>query len=333
MKRCILVTGAAGFLGGRTAKFLAEYFGEYQIVATSRRDTRALEFINHNCHFVPGDLCNFEFCESVLKHTEIVIHCAALSAPFGPYESFYQSNYIATKTLLEASIKNNVKRFIFISTPSIYFNYSDRFNVRESDLLPEKMVNHYAQTKLLAENIVLQNNGKVIDTMALRPRAIIGAEDTVIFPRMLEAYHKGKLKIVGDGKNICDFTCVRNVMEAIVCGIKAPQSAFGEAYNITDGEAVHFWEALNFALKSLDLKPPTQRIPKQLALLVAGFMEYKAHIMNETKEPPLTKYSVGILANHFTMDISKARTNLNYKPVMKTFEGIQEYILWHKTQQ
>ena len=98
MKRCILVTGAAGFLGGRTAKFLAEYFGEYQIVATSRRDTRALEFINHNCHFVPGDLCNFEFCESVLKHTEIVIHCAALSAPFGPYESFYQSNYIATKT-------------------------------------------------------------------------------------------------------------------------------------------------------------------------------------------------------------------------------------------
>jgi len=62
------------------------------------------------------------------------------------------------------------------------------------------MVNNYALTKLLAENYVLEKNNFGIETIALRPRAIIGAEDTVIFPRVLEAYHKGKLKIVGDGK-------------------------------------------------------------------------------------------------------------------------------------
>lgn len=50
------------------------------------------------------------------------------------------------------------------------------------------------------------------------------------------------------------------------------------------------------------------------------------------KEPLLTKYGVGILANDFTLDITKAKKLLNYKPVMETFEGINEYILWHKSQ-
>jgi 2-alkyl-3-oxoalkanoate reductase len=328
----IVITGAAGFLGGRTAKFFAQNFTDYQIIATSRRDTRTAELTANNCLFMAGDLSDISFCESLSKNAEIVVHCAALSAPFGEYDTFYHANFLATHSLLEASKKNGVKKFIFISTPSIYFNYEDRFNVSENDDLPKKMVNHYAETKLMAENLVLANNGKGIDTIALRPRAIIGAEDTVIFPRMLEAYHKGKLKIVGDGKNICDLTCVRNVIESIVCAIHAPAEAFGEAYNITDGEGVNFWDALNYALKALNLNPPTKKVNKKLALLVAGILEFKAKIMRDKKEPPLTRYGVGILANNFTLDISKAKKMLHYQPVMTTFEGINEYIIWHKTQ-
>lgn len=333
MKKRLIVTGAAGFLGGRTAKFLAQHFNEYQVIGSSRRVNRKEEFAKHQVEFVVGDLCDPSFCKSLTQNADIVIHCAALSAPFGSYQSFYQSNYIATETLLNASIKNKVSKFIFISTPSIYFNYSDRFNVSESDELPKKMVNNYAKTKLLAENLVLNSNDKGIQTIALRPRAIIGAEDTVILPRMLEAYHNGKLKIVGDGKNSCDMTCVRNVIEAIICSINAQKSAYGEAYNITDGEAIKFWETLNYTLTELGLTPPTKRIPKQIAMFVAGILELKAFLLQEKKEPPLTKYGVGILANHFTLNISKAISNLNYKPLMKTHEGINEYIKWHKTQQ
>lgn len=333
MKKRIIVTGAAGFLGGHTAKFLAQNFDDYQVIATSRRANRIEEFAANNVAFIAGDLCNDSFCKSLTQNADIVIHCAALSAPFGSYELFYQSNYVATETLLNASIKNEVSKFIFISTPSIYFNYTDRFNVSESDELPKKMVNNYAKTKLLAENLVLNSNGKGIQTIALRPRAIIGAEDTVIVPRMLEAYHKGKLKIVGDGKNMCDMTCVRNVIEAIICAINAPENAYGEAYNITDNDKVNFWDALNYILTQLGLTPPTKRVPKQIAMFVAGVLELKAFLFQEKKEPPLTRYGVGILANHFTLDISKAISKLNYSPVMKTYEGINEYIKWHKMQQ
>jgi 2-alkyl-3-oxoalkanoate reductase len=332
MENKILITGAAGFLGGRTAKYFGQHLKEYTIIGTSRRESRKNELNTEGGVFIAGDLTNADFCDELTKNVEIVVHCAAFSSPFGEYDAFYQSNYVATDCLLKASIKNGVEKFIFISTPSIYFNYEDRFNVKESDALPTKMVNHYATTKLMAEELVLKHNGQGIETIALRPRAIIGAEDTVIFPRVLEAYKQNKLKIVGDGANICDFTCVINVIEAILCCINADKTAYGAAYNITDTKPIVFWEAVNYALTGLNKQPISHKISKNIALFAARIMEFKAQLFKE-KEPALTKYSVGILCQNFTLDVSKATKLLHYRPVMTTYEGIDEYIEWEKWNQ
>lgn len=331
MKTKLLITGAAGFLGGRTAKHFAAN-AAYELVATSRRSDRKKELNNAGCHFVAGDLCEADFCEKITQNKDIVVHCAALSSPYGAYHNFYSANYVATKHLLESSIKNGVRKFIFISTPSIYFNFSDRFDVKESEPLPAKMVNAYAQTKLLAEQLVLAHNQQNIQTIALRPRSIIGAEDTVIFPRVLTAYKANRLKIIGEGNNICDLTCVSNVIEAIRCAIDAEVDAYGEAYNITDGEGVKFWEAVNYALTSLGWNTVEKRVPKQLAMLAATVIEQKAKWLRDKREPALTRYGIGILSNHFTLNIEKARNMLRYEPIMKTKDGIDEYITWHKEQ-
>jgi len=330
MKLKLLLTGAAGFLGGRTAKYFAQD-NSYEVVATSRRNDRKAELEHAGCQFIAGDLTNEAFCSTITKNIDIVIHCAALSAPFGDYSEFYSANYLATKQLLDSSIANSVRKFIFISTPSIYFNYSDRFDVKEHEPLPKQMVNDYAATKLLAEQLVLGKNNQNIQTIALRPRAIIGAEDTVIFPRVLEAYNKGRLKIIGDGQNICDLTCVRNVIEAINCAIKASDDANGEAYNITDGNAVKFWDMVNYALTSLGYQPVQQKVNQKVALFAASIMERKAKLFREKKEPTLTRYGIGVLSQHFTLSIEKARTQLQYEPKMTTLEGVNEYIIWHQT--
>lgn len=325
----IVITGAAGFLGGRTAKYLAQHFKENKIIATSRRDFRKDELENAGCVFMAGDLADAGFCQKLTQNTQMVIHCAALSSPWGNYDDFYTSNVVATQNLLQAAIKNKVEKFIFISTPSIYFNFQERFKVSEAEPLPEKMVNHYATTKLIAEKWVLERNNQGIKTIALRPRAIIGAEDTVIFPRVLEAYKQGKLKIVGSGENVVDLTCVQNVIEAIICCINAPEAAYGEAYNITNGEPVKLWNILNLLLTDLGFAPPTKKVPKKLALWAAGFVEWKTKLLSPQKEPALTKYGIGILADNFTLDISKARKKLHYKPSQSTLEGIKEFIDWY----
>lgn len=329
MKNTILVTGAAGFLGGRVAKHFAQIGEQYTVIATSRRTERKDELESYGCAFIAGDLCNMDFCDTITQNVTTVIHCAALSAPYGNYQHFHHSNVLATQTLLNASIKNGVKKFIFISTPSIYFNYSDRFDVKESDPLPSKMVNAYAATKLQAEQLVLAKNTTQFKTIALRPRAIIGAEDTVIFPRVLEAYNQKRLRIIGNGENVCDMTCAYNVIEAIRCAIHANDEAYGEAYNITDGAYVKFWDAVNYALTSLAFEPVERKVPQKLAYFAASVIEQKAKLFSE-KEPTLTKYGIGILSHSFTLSIEKANKLLNYKPLMSTYEGINEYISWHK---
>jgi len=330
IRKKVIVTGAAGFVGGRTVRFMANLLTENDIISTSRRNSRKNELENFGSAFKCGDLTDKTFCEDLTLGAETIFHCAALSSPWGSYDQFYESNFLATKTLLDASIKNGAKKFIYLSTPSIYFNHSDRYNVKESDPLPEKMVNHYAATKLLAEQYVLSRNGEQIFTIALRPRAIIGAEDTVILPRVIEAYELGRLKIVGNGENVCDMTNVRNVIEAMVCALRAEESAYGHAYNITNGEPTKIWEALNYLLTELGKEPTTKKISQRVAEIAASFMEWKARVFHPEKEPALTRYGIGVMAQNFTLDISKAKTKLNYSPVQTTKEGIDEYIKWHK---
>jgi len=176
----------------------------------------------------------------------------------------------------------------------------------------------------------LSKNSEKFSTIAIRPRALIGAEDTVIFPRILTAYKHGKLKIVGNGQNICDLTCVRNVIEAIVCCLNASKNAYGQAYNITNDEPVKFWQSLNFVLTELGFEKITKNIPHQIAMLAATFIEMNAKLFKHKKEPALTCYGVGVLSENFTLDISKAKNNINYKPVQTTIEGLNEFIKWYK---
>lgn len=327
----LLITGASGFLGGRTAAHFAR-LPQYSVRATSRSTKKEANLTQLGCEFVPGDLTDATFVSQLVAGMDTIVHCAALSSPYGVRSAFESANILATETLLQAARNAGVSKFIFISTPTVYVDLTSKFNVKESDPLPKNPVNRYAETKLQAERIVLANNSQGIQTLALRPRAIIGAEDTVIFPRVLNAYEKGKLKIVGKGDNLCDLTCVRNVIEAIHCAMYAPEHAYGEAYNITNGEPVNFWEMLNYALESLGYNRVHKKVPKALAIRVASLVESYYKLFHPHKEPTLTAYGIAVLADHFTMDISKAQTLLNYKPVMTTKEGIDEFIAWHKNQ-
>lgn len=327
----IIVTGASGFLGGRLLKYLTQWKDSFEVVGTGRRTERKAEFEQLNCRYQTGDLLNVDFCNSLLTGAGAVVHCAALSAPWGKRDEFVKANIIATLNLLNSAQQTGVKTFVFISTPSIYYTSQPRFNVSESESLPAKMINEYAATKWEAEQEVVSRHSATFKTIALRPRAIIGAEDTVIFPRLLKAYESRRLKIIGSGQNIVDLTTVRNVIEAIICALQAPAEAYGQAYNITNGEPVRLWEEINFLLQQLHLKPVTQRVPLGIADAFARWLELKAG-WTSTAEPTLTRYGIGVLAHSLTMDISKARKLLNYHPVQTTREGIIEFIEWYQNQ-
>jgi nucleoside-diphosphate-sugar epimerase len=328
MTKNILVTGATGFLGSRLTERLSSEPG-YRIVATGRREEAGQGLIGPQVKFISGDLTRKEFTKQLMEQEiDVLIHCAALSSPWGKYDDFYQANVIATENLLAGAKQAGIQRIVHISTPSIYFDYNDRFDIREEDLLPARSVNHYAATKLLAEQRVKSSG---IEHIILRPRAIIGAGDTVIMPRLIRARRENRLRIIGNGKNIVDLTSVSNLVDSILLSINAPKSALNQAYNITNGQPVSLWPFINDVLSKINLPLGSKKLPYPVLYAIAGLSEQMAAIVHNGREPAITRYGAGILAKSCTLNIDKAKKLLGYVPRQTVEEGINEFVTWYLT--
>ena len=320
----ILLTGSTGFLGFRTLERLVQLPNVEKIVATGRNLQKYREILHPKVKYILGDLTDKVFVNTLMINIDIVINTASLSSPWGMEDAFYASNVITQKNMISSSKIEGVKQFIYISSPSIYYNGEDRVMVQEKDPLPAKFVNNYSKTKRDAE-ILLENSN--LDYIIIRPRAIIGRGDTVIMPRLIKAHSKGSLKIIGDGKNMVDLTSVDNVVESIVLSIQAPSKSLNNTYNITDGNPVSLWDSINVVLKGIGKEQVNKTVKFRVAYFAASILEWVSWITK--KEPSLTRYSVGVLSKTFTLDISKAIDLLNYNPIISTEESIEEFINWY----
>ena len=323
----ILITGATGFLGSRLTEAFSKNNTFTNIIATGRTLSPDRMIKKSHVQYLLGDLTDVVFVEKLFKQPiDYVVNCASLSSPWGSYESFFQANCITQKNIVQASQQAKIKRFIYISTPSIYFDFQDKIGIKESDPLPPQMINHYAATKLEAENF-LRKSG--LNYIILRPRALVGRGDTVIMPRLIRSHKEGRLKIMGSGKNQADLTPVSNMIHAIEQAITTSEKNCNEAYNISNGKPVNLWDSINEVLDLIGYKKVFRKIPFNLLYGLAYFLEWKNKLLNLQKEPVLTKYSVGVLAKSFTFDISKAKEKLNYRPQQSTREAIEEFAEWY----
>jgi 2-alkyl-3-oxoalkanoate reductase len=319
----ILVTGATGFLGGWVLSKLETEFGTAQVMGTGRSLTRIQGLIQAGHQMIGGDLTDPLFVSNHFQGVTHVVHCAAKSSLWGSYDSFYQDNVTATLNLLQHI--HSLQRFIFISTPSIYFRFSDSLQIREDEVLPGKLVNHYATTKYIAEQEVLKYENDGLVRVVIRPRAIIGAGDTHIVPRVIRAYKAGRLRIIGDGKTICDFTSVKNVAHAVSLAISTPNDIDGMVFNLTDDKPLVLWQLIENTLKELGFQPNLRKVNYRLVYLIATCSEL-LHRMFGLGEPVLTRYGVGLLRYSQTLDISRAKLHLGYRPLITTEESINEFI-------
>jgi len=318
----ILVTGATGFLGSRTAILLAEE--GHEIIATGRNVLKAPE--RSSIEFISADLTQ-PLPEDLFKYIEAIVHCAALSSPWGKYEDFYQANVSATKQLVEHASKHKIKRFIHISSPGIYFDFKDNENIKESYPLPVKKANFYAQTKYLAELEIFKAVEKGLPAIILRPRAIFGAGDTALLPRVIKANNTKFIpQMRKDNGPLCDLTYVDNVVHAIKLALNSKDDCIGQAYNITNGEHVYLHEIIKNLTKELGLKYNAKKIPYKLAFVYAGILEFICGYLTKDKEPAFTKYSIALLYNNQTLDITKAKKELGYTPPVSMTEGFSRLV-------
>ncbi len=323
-----LVTGATGFLGGALTRRL-QGLG-VDVTALGRNTARLAEFETQNIKTIRAELSDPQRIVRSCQGHDIVFHCGALSAPWGRVGDFHNANVAGTENIIRGCEDHHVQRLVYVSTPSIYFNYEPRLNVREDADLPITPANEYARTKLIAEKRIDEAFRRGLPVISIRPRAIFGPGDGTLLPRLIDRLQKGGLRIIGDGKNIADFSFVENVVDALLLCAEAPTSVLGKKYNITNGEQVALWEIVSKTAEALGYTSPQKHISYRAAEGLARILEFVYTLLPNRPEPPLTRYTVGILAISFTLDISAARQDLGYQPRVSIEEGLEKYIKWWK---
>lgn len=309
-----LITGGTGFLGRHLLESL-----NGPCIFTGRNDAigRDIE-ISTGHRFYRIDHARDDL--KVLPRVSQVVHAAALSAPFGSSLEFYESNVVATRRLLDYAISAGAERFVYISTPSLYFDFQHHRNIPE-EYLARNRVNMYAETKYQAELEVLQAS-KEIEVVILRPRGIFGKYDTAIFPRLLRLSQSGGIPLTNDGDALIDITHVSNVVQAIDKALSSP-IGIEKVFNITNGEPMQVKALLAMLSDATGTAIKTRNVKPWLLGSVAATLDILGHLTGI--EPPVTRYTASLLQYDQTLDISRAKRCLGYAPTVTIQQGLADY--------
>lgn len=309
----ILVTGGLGFIGHNVVKFLEREGHKVSII-----DSKT------NYGFVPQDELDYllserknkinssvfgidirhldavDYCFRTTK-PEIVIHCASF-----PRQKVVSANpslgsqVMATGliNLLEASIKHEVRRFVYISSSMVYGDFTNDV----AEYSPCNPIGQYGIMKYMGEKLVEDYNRRTnLEYVILRPSAVYGeldVEDRVVSRFMLGAMRGECLKIRGSSE-ILDFTYVEDAANGIAQSA-LHHKAKNNIYNITKS----------------DRKLYTLLDAAELAIKIAGRGSYE--IFDRDLEFP----SRGRLC------IDKAVHDFSFMPRVNVEEGFKRYHQW-----
>ena len=316
----VLVTGATGFLG----KYLVEELTSngYEVTAQGRNEKRLNELRdNYAVHTLA---CSLDDIASKEIGVDYVIHAAALSTVWGKWEDFYNSNVTGTQNVIDFCRRNKVKKLVHVSTPSVYTEKKDRYDIKEEQFNDKNKLNFYIRTKLMAEELIHKANEEGLPCVIIRPRGLFGIGDTSIIPRLIKANRTIGIPLLNEGRNVVDITCVENVALALRLAVESECDA-GKTYNITNGEPTEFKKILEELFVQIGEETRYKKLPVGLLYFVSSVLEGVYKLFHIYKEPSLTRYTVLTLGYSQTLNIDKAKADLHYEPKMTLSEGIKKY--------
>lgn len=228
MAQTVLITGGAGFIGSNFVHYWLQHHPEDKVInldaLTYAGNERSLDDVksNPNYSFVKGDIRDRDLVTQVMAGVDVVVHFAAEShvdrSILNP-AVFLETNILGTQVLLEAALKNNVKRFHHISTDEVFgsleLGTSDKFNEKT----PYDPHSPYSASKAGSDHLVRAYG----DTFGL-PFTISNCSNNYgeyhfpekLIPLAITNILDGKkVPVYGDGLNVRDWLYVQDHCSAI----------------------------------------------------------------------------------------------------------------------
>lgn len=313
----VLVTGATGGLGLATVAAFAA--AGVAVRATGRKVEVAARLEAVGAEFVPADLTNPSALTALVAGCDGVVHCAALSSPWGRYADFHRINVAATRNLLNAARSAGVRRFVFVSSPSVYARPADQVDLTEGDPINPRPMNAYAATKSLAEREVLAASDDAMACVAVRPRAIVGPDDQVLLPRVLRLVRAGRFPLIRGGKALVQLTDARDAAASLLLTYQKAETVAGEVFNVSGGLSLTIRAMAENLAAAIGRELHFVSVPYATVAAVATVSEAVCNLLPGRPEPRLTPYSLTTVAFSQTFNLAKARDVLGYTPRYDAF--------------
>ena len=331
----VFITGASGFIGGKIAERLLADGRQVRVLA--RRPLPQLA--ERGAEIISGDLTDTAALRRGCDGAGTVYHVAGRVGVWGPARDFFQVNVEGTRAIIAACRETAVPRLVYTSSPSVVYNGGDLSGVDESAPLCTQAPSAYPTSKAAAERLVRDAHSRELATVSLRPHLVWGPGDRNLVPRILASARRGRLKIIGSGRNKVDVTHIANVVDAhllaertlTTCHIiddkrPAGENPGGKAYFITNGEPVVLWDWINELLRGVGIPEIRKHVPLNTALIAGGVMETLWRVLPLKGEPPMTRFIAKEMATDHWFDLSAAHRDLGYFPNVTMAMGTAQLI-------
>ena len=232
----------------------------------------------------------------------------------------------------------SVQKLVYVSSGSVVYKGRDIENGDESLPYATTARAPYVSSKIEAEKEVLAAASPELATISLRPHVIFGPGDVRFLPAVIKNANEGKLKFqIGRGEWKSDYTYVDNVIDACLLAdekLHKESPISGQAYFITNGEPMPFWDFVRSIIKRLNLPPMSNTsIPHQPVLALAYALEwFDTYVRGGTvgAEDGFTPFAISYICTHHYFSIERARKDLGYNPKVSVAEGLERTCRYHE---
>ncbi|MCH8262158.1 MAG: NAD-dependent epimerase/dehydratase family protein [Proteobacteria bacterium] len=318
-----LITGANGFIGSAVMRHLLGVGHDIRAVVRPGSDIRNLEGLP--VEVVEGDLNDKVSLVQAMRGCNAVFHVAADYRLWIPDpDNMYQTNVKGTRNLMLTSAEAGVEKIVYTSSVAVLGLNNDGSPANENTpMAVEDMIGHYKRSKYLAEKEVI----KLVDEHGLP--AVIVNPSTPLGPRDIRPTPTGNIVVetlndrmpayVDTGLNIVH---VDDVAKGHLLAFE--KGKIGERY-ILGGENLSLQAILGIICELSNKKPPSIKLPHNLILPIAWFMERWAVISK--KEPRATVDEIRMSKKHMYFSSDKAIEELGYQ-FRPAKEAINDAIEW-----
>jgi nucleoside-diphosphate-sugar epimerase len=312
------VTGGSGFVGAALIRRLAA--DGWSVRALARSDGAADAVRAAGAEPVRGSLEDQAALESGARGADVAFHSAAKLGDWGDWKEFRRVNVGGTRHVIKACRAAGVRRLVHVGTEAALMHGQPLVSADERAPLAFDSRSAYSATKAGAEAAVIEANGDGLETVVIRPRFVWGAGDTTLLPILVKMARSGKLRWIGGGRQLTSTTHVDNTVEGLVLG--ASRGRPGNAYFVTDGSPVVFREFVSALLATQGVQAPEGEVPLPVAKAVAAVGEAAWRWLPLPGEPPVARFALWAAGLEGTVDDTKAREQLGYRPVVTRDHGL-----------